>query len=64
MRDDLFAVHIAIHASDGIGKARAGGGKRLEAEACQHARGTGIPGIGDDEGAVAPVQIPKGFRLL
>ena len=60
--DDLGGADRA--ATPAVREAEAGRRQRLEAERGQQPRGTGIPRIGDDEGAGPPVQFLKGFGFF
>ena len=50
VREGFFALYFAIAATEGEGKAGAGGGESFETEAGEHAGRTRVPGIRDDEG--------------
>jgi hypothetical protein len=52
----LAAHHDTVGAAEHVGEPEAGGGERFEAERRQQFRGTGIPGVGNDESARALVQ--------
>jgi len=54
------AAHGAVGLGDGESVSGAGGGQRFEAENFENAGRADVPGVGDEEGAVALVQRAEG----
>src|ERR1700730_8419868 len=59
MRQRLVTIQRVVSPPDGEGVAHAGSGQRLESQVRKQARSPGVPGIGNDESAIALMERAK-----